>query len=310
MATQDLTQNAARGANPAIKAAVLRIRNALSLVMRTNTGRIGLVIVSVHVFLALFGPYVVPYNPTFFDEEILSRRHEAPSLEHPMGTDKFGRDVFSRVLAGARSIVWIAVGGTTLGITLGLLVGMTAAYMGGRMDLWIMRGVDVLLAFPGLLLLLLVIDLGRKTLEIDHSFIIIITLGIGMMPVNSRVIRSAALAIKPLEFVQSARLRGESLLYIITREILPNIVPVVVVEGSLRVGFALLAASGLGFLGLGVQPPTPDWGLMVSEARDNLRTAPWAALAPALAISSLVIGVNLLSDGIRQAVNLPVNRDT
>ncbi len=308
MATAELGQAVTGGAKPALNAAFGKVRSLLTVVMKTNTGRIGGAIVALHVFLALFGPWVVPYDPIYFDPEALETRFSAPSVEHLFGTDKFGRDVFSRVLAGARSIVWIAVGGTTLGIFLGLLVGMTSAYLGGRWDLWIMRGVDVWLAFPGLLLLLLVLDLSRKTLQVDESLVIILTLGIGMMPVNSRVIRSAALAVKPLEFVQNARLRGETFLYIIFREILPNILPVVVVEGTLRVGFALLAVSGLGFLGLGVQPPTPDWGQMISEARNNMRGAPWSALAPAFALSSLVVGVNLLTDGIRQSLNLPVNR--
>ena len=308
MATIELGQAGARGANPALKSVFVKLRNGLAVIMKTNTGRVGMILVSIHLFLALFGPWVVPYDPIYFDDEALETRFDAPSTEHLFGTDKFGRDVFSRVLAGAQSIVWIAVGGTTLGIFLGLLVGMASAYLGGRWDLWIMRGVDVWLAFPGLLLLLLVLDLSRKTLQVDESLVIILTLGIGMMPVNSRVIRSAALAVKPLEFVQNARLRGESFLYIIFREILPNILPVVVVEGTLRVGFALLAVSGLGFLGLGVQPPTPDWGQMISEARNNMRGAPWSALAPAFAISSLVVGVNLLTDGIRQSLNLPVNR--
>ena len=308
MATAELGQAVTGGAKPALNAAFGKVRSLLTVVMKTNTGRIGGAIVALHVFLALFGPWVVPYDPIYFDDQLLAERFSAPSVEHLFGTDKFGRDVFSRVLAGARSIVWIAVGGTTLGIFLGLLVGMTSAYLGGRWDLWIMRGVDVWLAFPGLLLLLLVLDLSRKTLQVDESLVIILTLGIGMMPVNSRVIRSAALAVKPLEFVQNARLRGETFLYIIFREILPNILPVVVVEGTLRVGFALLAVSGLGFLGLGVQPPTPDWGQMISEARNNMRGAPWSALAPAFALSSLVVGVHLLTDGIRQALNLPVNR--
>lgn len=125
------------------------------------------------------------------------------------------------------------------------------------------------------------------------------------MPNNSRVIRSAALAIKPLEFVQSARLRGEPTLYIMFREVLPNVFPVVAVEATIRLSFALLLTAGLGFLGLGVKPPEPDWGLMVSENADHLGTVPWAALAPGIAMASLVVGINLLADGIRQAQNLP-----
>ena len=235
-------------------------------------------------------------------------------MEHLLGTDGFGRDVLSRVVAGARSIIWISFIGTALGITLGTIVGMTSGYIGGKTDQVVMRGVDVFLAFPGLLLALLVINLGVQRIGIDlwpskEAWLVIITIGIAFMPANSRVIRSAALAIKPLEFVQSARLRGESSFYIIFREVLPNIIPVVAVEASIRVSFALLLTAGLGFLGLGVQPPTPDWGLMVSENREFLSIAPWAALAPAMAMASLVVGVNLLTDGVREAAQLPISQE-
>ena len=193
---------------------------------------------------------------------------------------------------------------------MGTIVGLTSAYLGGKVDQLLMRIMDVNLAFPGTLLALLVLNMATKWLTgIDESWIIIVTIGISSFPTNSRVIRSAALAIKPQEFVQSARLRGESVAYIIFREILPNVVPVIGVEASIRISFALLLTASLGFLGLGVQPPTPDWGLMVSESRKHLSTAPWAAVAPALAMASLVVGVNILADGIRQSVQLPKSRD-
>ena len=286
-------------------------RRGLSIVLRTNSGRIGMVIVLVYLVLALFGPLLAPHSPTEFTREDLEIRLTGPSADHLLGTDKFGRDVLSRVMAGARSIIWISVVGTSFGIALGTGVGMTAGYIGGKTDQFIMRGVDVLLAFPGLLLALLVINIGAQRLTIDiwpskEAWLVILTIGIAFMPVISRVIRSATLAVKPLEFVQSARLRGEPVFYIIFREILPNIIPVVAVEATIRVSFALLLTASLGFLGLGVQPPTPDWGLMVAEAFPNLSTAPWAALAPALAMGSLVVGVNLLADGIRQSVRLPL----
>jgi peptide/nickel transport system permease protein len=293
------------GLSTLLNTAGRKSRHGLAMVLRTNSGRIGFAIVLVHLVLALFGPYLAPHSPTEFTMEDLEIRLTGPSVGHPLGTDEFGRDVLSRVMAGARSIIWISVVGTALGIVLGTVVGMTSAYKGGRTDQFIMRGVDVLLAFPSLLLALLVLNLGAKRLDVDESWLVILTIGIAFMPNNSRVIRSATLAIKPLEFVQSARLRGERTFYIIFREILPNVIPVVAVEASIRVSFALILTAGLGFLGLGVQPPTPDWGLMVSENRENLSIAPLAALAPALAMASLVVGVNLLSDGIKQASALP-----
>ena len=315
MAIEELdSQVTTGGANALLKGASRKARRGLSIALRTNSGRIGFALVAFHLFLAIFGPSLTPYSPTEFTSEDLKIRLTGPSMEHLLGTDGFGRDVLSRVVAGARSIIWISFIGTALGITLGTIVGMTSGYIGGKTDQVVMRGVDVFLAFPGLLLALLVINLGVQRIGIDlwpskEAWLIIITIGIAFMPANSRVIRSAALAIKPLEFVQSARLRGESSFYIIFREVLPNIIPVVAVEASIRVSFALLLTAGLGFLGLGVQPPTPDWGLMVSENREFLSIAPWAALAPAMAMASLVVGVNLLTDGVREAAQLPISQE-
>ena len=276
---------------------------ALQLVLRTNTGRVGFAIVVFHLFLAVAGPWIAPYDPL---EYHLPDRFSAPSDTYWLGTDDKGRDVLSRVLAGARSIIWISFVGTVFGVTLGTIVGVTSGYAGGRVDQAIMRIVDWFLAVPSLLLAILVINMATQRFSgIDHSWIVIFIIGISFMPNNSRVIRSATLAIKPLEFVQSARLRGEPTLYIMFREILPNVLPVIAVEASIRLSFALLLTAGLGFLGLGVQPPTPDWGLMVSENAEYLSTVPSAALAPGFAMASLVVGINLLADGIRQAQNLP-----
>ena len=276
---------------------------ALQLVLRTNTGRVGFAIVVFHLFLAVAGPWIAPFDPL---EYHLPDRFSAPSETYWFGTDDKGRDVLSRVLAGARSIIWISVIGTVFGVTLGTIVGVTSGYAGGRVDQAIMRVVDWFLAVPSLLLAILVINMATQRFSgIDHSWIVIFIIGISFMPNNSRVIRSATLSVKPLEFVQSARLRGEPTLYIMFREILPNVLPVIAVEASIRLSFALLLTAGLGFLGLGVQPPTPDWGLMVSENAEYLSTVPSAALAPGFAMASLVVGINLLADGIRQAQNLP-----
>ena len=253
--------------------------------------------------VALLGPWITPYPPTEYN---LPERFSGPSAENWLGTDDKGRDVLSRVLAGSRSIVWIAVAGTILGVTLGTAVGVTSGYFGGKTDQIIMRFVDWFLAIPSLLLAILVINMSRQRFsDLDESWLVILTIGISFMPNNSRVIRSAALAIKPLEFVQSARLRGEPTIYIMFREILPNVLPVVAVEAAIRLSFALLLTAGLGFLGLGVQPPSSDWGLMVSENFRHIGQVPLAALAPGMAMASLVVGINLLADGIRQAQNLP-----
>ena len=303
MAARDSTLNTGQQQTPALFRAGQTVLDGLSLILRTNTGRIGFAIVAVHLALALAGPWIAPYPPTDYH---LDARFSGPSSEYWLGTDEFGRDVFSRVLAGARSIIWISVIGTIFGVTLGTVVGVTSGYLGGKIDQFIMRIVDWFLAIPSLLLTILVINMASQRFSnIDHSWIIIFVIGISFMPNNSRVIRSAALAIKPLEFVQSARLRGEPTLYIMFREVLPNVFPVVAVEATIRLSFALLLTAGLGFLGLGVKPPEPDWGLMVSENADHLGTVPWAALAPGIAMASLVVGINLLADGIRQAQNLP-----
>ena len=303
MAAGDSTLNTGRQGIPVLSSAGSAVWRALSLILRTNTGRIGFVIVVVHVTLAVIGPWIAPYPPTDYH---LPDRFSGPSSSYWLGTDEFGRDVLSRVLAGARSIIWISVVGTIFGVTLGTIVGVTSGYMGGKADQFIMRIVDWFLAVPSLLLTILVINMASQRFSgIDHSWIIIFVIGVSFMPNNSRVIRSATLAVKPLEFVQSARLRGEPTLYIMFREVLPNVIPVVAVEATIRLSFALLLTAGLGFLGLGVKPPEPDWGLMVSENADHLGTVPWAALAPGIAMASLVVGINLLADGIRQAQNIP-----
>ncbi len=180
------------------------------------------------------------------------------------------------------------------------LLGMSSGYKGGKTDEVIMRVADGLMSFPSLLMALLILtSLGASGVNI------VLTLGVVFVAPIARVIRSAMLALKTLEFVESARMRGESQGYIIFREILPNALPVLAVEASVRLSYAILLASSLGFLGLGVQPPSPDWGLMISESRRFIVNASWVAIAPAGAVASLVVGVNLLTDGIRQARRLP-----
>ena len=279
-----------------------RARSALSLVWRTPSGRIGLPIVLVYLLLTLFGPWLgdwLPHSPTEIPEPLAGYQFLPPSAQFWLGTDQFGRDILSRVLTGATSLVTTATAGAVLGIILGAVVGIGSGYKGGRVDEFVMRVMDGLMSFPTLLLALLVLfTLGPSRVNIAA------TIGFVSMPSIARVIRSTTLSLKTLEFVGSARLRRESTLHIMFREILPNVMPVIGVEASVRLSYAILAVASLGFLGLGIQPPSPDWGLAISQGRRFLISAPWIVLSPMVAVSFLVLGLNLLADGVRQAARL------
>jgi len=300
MASQAVTGTARTGllrtTNARATAALGSLLGQFRLALRTPAGRIGLPLVLLHLIIALAGPWLAPYAPTAF----VGSQLEPPSWQFLMGTDQFGRDILSRVMSGAGSIIAVSVAGAALGIALGTLVGMASGYKGGRTDEVVMRVMDGLMSFPSLLMALLVLtSLGANAANI------VLTIGVVFTAPVSRVMRSITLSLKTQEFVQSARMRGEPVPYIIFREILPNTLPVLAVEGSVRLSYAILLASSLGFLGLGVQPPSPDWGLMISESRRFIVVAPWVALAPAVAVATLIVGVNLLTDGIRQARTLP-----
>jgi peptide/nickel transport system permease protein len=311
--------------NATLRAVVVWLWNArrLSIVffrrcLATTAGKIGLPIVLFYLILALFGQWLAPYSATEFNYSETGELKQlfGPSWEHWLGTDQFGRDILSRVMSGATSIILVSVTGAALGVALGAIFGMSSAYKGGWVDEVVMRVMDGLMSFPTLLLALLVMaTLASNPPPIQllepywEHLLIVGTISFVTMPGVARVVRSTTLMLKRLDFVQSARLRGESATYIIFMEILPNAVPVLGVEMSVRLSYAILLVSSLGFLGLGVQPPSPDWGLMISQSRQFLGSAPWVALAPAAAVASLVIGVNLLADGVRQAGNLPKRED-
>jgi peptide/nickel transport system permease protein len=240
------------------------------------------------------------------------RQLEGPSLTFWLGTDQFGRDVLSRVMSGATSLIGISLAGAVLGVAAGMAIGMSSAYKGGKTDDFVMRVMDGMMSFPTLLLALLVLaTLGSRSAPFEwidslwDETLVVLTIAVVNIPRVSRVMRSVTLVVKEMEFVQNARLRGESSIYIVFREILPNTIPTLAVEMSVRFSYAVLLVSSLGFLGMGVQPPSPDWGLMISQSRQFLYSAPWAALAPVVAVATLVVGVNLLADGIKQARGLP-----
>ncbi len=259
---------------------------------RAPASLVGGSIVLFFLLTALFGPYLAPYGPT---DQNLAAMLQPPSLGHWFGTDLFGRDVFSRVLVGSRDIFVLCGSGTLGAVAVGVFVGLAAGYQGGLWDEGLMRLMDVLLAIPALLLAMLLLAVVGPSY--GNVLLVIVVLYI---PMVSRVVRSVVLELKTKDFVEAARLRGESSLYIMFAELLPNALPPLVVEAAARFSYSIFLVASLGFLGLGVQPPSPDWGLMVAEARDSYALAPWVLAAPAAAISLLVVGVSLFSDGLRR----------
>jgi len=259
---------------------------------RRPVSLVGIIVFLGFVVLAVFGPWIAPYSIT---EQVPSLRLQAPSLTHPFGTDPFGRDVFSRVIVGTRSVVAISGLGTLFAVCVGAPLGMLSGYRGGLLDEIIMRTLDVFLAIPALLLALVLLStLGPSS----RNLLIVLT--ILYAPMIARIVRSMTLDLKNKEFVEAARVRGDHTSYILFREILPGSVAPLLVEASMRFSYAIFLVASLGFLGLGVQPPSPDWGLLISEARDFFTLAPWTLLFPAAAIGVLVVSANLMTDGIRQ----------
>jgi peptide/nickel transport system permease protein len=249
-------------------------------------------IVALFLVLTAIGPYVTPYP---FDQFHFSSRLAPPSADFWLGTDRYGRDIFSRVVAGARITVVMAVSGTFLGVVAGVLIGLVSGYLGRWIDEALMRVTDIAMSFPSLLLALLVVAvLGANELNA------VLSIGLVFTPRVARIVRSATLGLRHVQFVEAAEVRGESNSYIIFREILPNVWPPIIVETCIRMSYAVLLVVSLSYLGLGAQPPAPDWGLMISKERAFIASAPWVVLAPAAAIVSLVVGVNLLGDGMRE----------
>ena len=260
---------------------------------------VGTTIVLVFLVVALIGPLIAPYGA---NEQIAADARQPPSTEHLFGTDRLGRDVFSRVVLGARDIFALAGLGTLLAVIAGTTLGMISGYLGGLFDEGVMRFFDSLLAMPALLLaLLLLATVGPSRNSVLIVIIIVYT------PIVARVVRSVVLSVKNKGFVEAARVQGEPMHRILSREILPSVSPALTVEAALRFSYAIFLVASLGFLGVGVQPPQPDWGLMVNEARHNVSQTPWALYFPAAAIAVLVIGVNLMADGLKRVLQSPGN---
>lgn len=249
---------------------------------------IGLGVVGVFLFIAIFGPWLAPYSPTAFGQEVLV----GPSRAHWLGTDQFGRDQLSRILVGSRNLA-IPIIATAVSVVVGTVVGLEVGYRGGALDSIVSRLSDGLMSFPAVFLALLI-----RTMLGGSSVNIVIAIAVVFAPRVARVVRSAVLEYRQLPFVAAAQSRGESSVYIVYREIFPNVLGPVVVEASIRLSYAILLTSTLGFIGLGVPPPTPDWGRMVFEGQAFMSNAPWLIIAPSVAISILVIATNVVADGL------------
>jgi peptide/nickel transport system permease protein len=257
--------------------------------------KVGAAIVIVAVAAALLWPWVVPYNPA---SQQLALRLQRPSVHHPFGLDELGRDIFSRVLAGAR--ISLLVGITVVGIStlVGVSLGAIAGYFGGWVDDIISRGIDVLLAFPGILLAIaLVAVLGPSLRNVVLALSVIGWVG------YARLVRAQVLRAREFEFVQAARALGASTARILVRHIIPTAMPAVTVQATLGMAGAILAEAALSFLGLGVQPPAPSWGTMLNGGRLHLLDAPHLTIFPGAAIAVLVLGFNFLGDGLRDVLD-------
>jgi peptide/nickel transport system permease protein len=290
-----MTDVAIAPAAPAPQAPVLRQRQWLQTLrasLRLARTKIGLAIVTVMVLIAVVGPFVAPHSPT----EFVGAPNAGPSSQALFGTDTLGRDVFSRFLHGGISVLGLAVAATALGVVLGVFIGLTAAYAGGAVDEVLMRTADVFLAFPQIVFALLVVSaVGPKI------WLIIVTVGISHAPRVARVMRGAALQVVERDFVKAAEAVGEKRSRILFTELLPNVSSPLMVEIGLRLTYSIGLVAAISFLGLGLQPPRADWGLMINENRLDLTVQPWSVVLPVAAIALLTVGTNLVTDGIARA---------
>jgi peptide/nickel transport system permease protein len=274
----------------------LRVARIGRLARRKPMGFVGVVIVIVLVLMAVFADSIARHHP---DQVRAAQRLKAPSQAHWFGTDDFGRDVFSRVAHGARVSLRIGIAAVLVGTTMGALIGLISGYLGGRFDLIVQRVMDALMAFPTLVLALAVVAaLGASLRNV------IIAVSLTLIPAANRLVRSVALSVRETSFVTAARASGATQKRVVFRHVLPNCLAPYLVIATANLGSAIVAEASLGFLGLGVPPPTPAWGSMLSGATQSfLFRAPWMAIYPGLAISLAVFGFNMLGDAVRDLLD-------
>ncbi|MDT8379982.1 MAG: ABC transporter permease [Desulfotignum sp.] len=283
-----------------------QVKEMFAILFSSKIAMVGLVIVLFWVFVALFAPLLTPYTPY---EQDWKAPNQGPSAEHILGTDELGRDLWTRLIYGARVVLVVlpvsenislpggtAIWGVVVALIIGATLGLIGGYKGGWIDELVMRLLDAMMAIPVILLyLIIVVAIGASAVNV------VIAISIVGVPGIARLVRSLTLDIKTREYIRAAETRGESAWFIMFVEILPNTRGPIIIDAMLRIGYAIFAMGTLGFLGLGMPPPSPDWGSMVAKGRAFILTGnPYAALWPSLAIASLVVGLNLLADGIRE----------
>jgi peptide/nickel transport system permease protein len=262
---------------------------------RSRAAVVGLVLTVTFLLVAILAPWIAPYDPIAFQ---LGQQLRPPSLANPLGTDELGRDILSRLLWGSRITLLITSGAVAVALIGGTVLGLLAGFRGGWTDTLVMRFMDVLLAMPGFLLAIaIIVALGAGT------FNVILAVGIYSIPAFARVARGSTLSVREQDYVLAARALGTSDTGIMVKHVLPNISAPLLVQTTLRLATAILTASGLSFLGLGPQPPTPEWGAMLSTGRNYVTSSPQLATIPGLAILLVTIGFNLLGDGLRDALD-------
>jgi peptide/nickel transport system permease protein len=273
-------------------------RETLRLILRSPMFIVGAIVTLFWVTCAFFGPAIAPYDPY---ESYEPFGYESPSWSHPFGLDRIGRDILSRVLVGARSVIEVAPAASLLGVTLGSILGLLMGYFSGWTDNIIGRVLDAILAVPFIvfgILLLTALSGSAEGISVSSTKLIVV-IGLAFMPIVARTVRSAVYVERDLDYVQAAKLRGERPPYIMLVEILPNVMGPIVVEATIRLGYAVFAVATLAFLGYGPQPPSPDWGLQIAEQYADISLAWWAVVFPALAIASLVVAINLIADTVQ-----------
>jgi peptide/nickel transport system permease protein len=299
------TQQATLGAASAQPSRLQKIKDSLSILWSSKIAVVGLGIVLFWVFAAIFAPFITKYDPNVEDAQA---RNQGPSVQHWLGTDHKGRDLWSRVAYGGQIVLikwpitntfWIpggvAIWGVFLSVVIGATLGLLAGYYGGWTDDVVMRFQDSMMAFPTILLYLIIIAaVGASATNV------VIAITIAGIPGVARLVRGLTMDIRTRDYIAAAQTRGESGLRMMYVEILPNARGPVMIDAMLRVGYAIFSLGTLGFLGLGLPPPNPDWGGMVQSGHEYIFTNPWAVIWPTLAISTLVVGLSLLADGLRE----------